>query len=77
MAELALISLQVITDELRGVHRMVGMMNENVRALYRGTSDQMVNIVSADFFQGTELVEAANDWNHIHSQHLACNVPQQ
>ncbi|XP_069686377.1 PI-PLC X domain-containing protein 1-like isoform X2 [Periplaneta americana] len=72
MVELTPTTMQVITDELGGLRRMAAMVNQNVTAWYRGTWGKTVNIVSADFFRDTGLVEAAISWNHFRSQQLAC-----
>jgi hypothetical protein len=73
MAELTPTALQVITDELGGLRRMADMVNRNVTAWYYGIWGQTVNIVSADFFRGTGLVEAAIEWNIVRAQQLACD----
>jgi hypothetical protein len=56
---------------------MAGMVNHNVTTWYRGIWGRTVNVVAADFFQGTGLVEAAIDWNQIHAEQLACGIMQQ
>jgi hypothetical protein len=74
MAELTPTALQVITDELGGLRSMADMVNQNVTTWYRGVWGQTVNIVAADFFRGTGLVEAAIVWNKIRAHELACNI---
>jgi hypothetical protein len=44
------IALQVITDELGGLHRMADMVNHNVTTWCHGIWGRTVNIVAADFF---------------------------
>jgi len=74
MAELTPTALQVITDELGGLRRMADMVNRNVTTWYYGIWGQTVNIVSADFFRGTGLVEAAIEWNKVRAQQRACDT---
>jgi hypothetical protein len=76
MAELTPTALQIITDELGGLRRMADMVNHNVTTWYRGIWGHTVNIVAADFFRGTGLVEAAIYWNRIRAQQLACSIVQ-
>jgi hypothetical protein len=75
ITELTSTTLQVIMNVLDELCHMAGVVNEIVTAWYCSTWGQRVNILAADFFKVTELVEAAIYWNHIHAQQLACNIP--
>lgn len=63
MAELTPEAIDVLTNRYNGLRSMAKTVNWNVSKLYNGDFGFGANIVAVDFYQSTNIVQIAIDWN--------------
>lgn len=63
MAELTPEAVDVLTNRYGGLRSLAASVNWNVSKLYNGDFGVGANIVAVDFYQATNLVQIAIDWN--------------
>lgn len=63
MAELTPEAIDVLTNIYGGLRNMANLVSASVTKLYHGDFGLGANIVAVDFYQATNLVQIAIDWN--------------
>ncbi|KAJ9599936.1 hypothetical protein L9F63_009764 [Diploptera punctata] len=71
-SELTPKALDIVNDTFHGLRNMAEMVNRNVTEWFRGEWGQRANIVSADYFRATGLVDEAIRWNKLKAQGTTC-----
>lgn len=63
MAELTPDAWGVVTDRYGGLRALADSINWRISLLYRGTLGSTANIVSTDFYRGTNIINVAMETN--------------
>lgn len=74
MAEFTPTLWTILTYQTIGLREMAANVNVNVTNWFRGVWGKTCNIVAVDFFRGTDIVEAAIEWNVRRSTKHICDI---
>lgn len=74
MAELTPTLWSIFTFETHSLRQMAQLVDTNITSWFRGTWGRICNIVAVDFFRGTDIVQAAIEWNYRRNTKHICDI---
>lgn len=74
MAEFTPTLWTILTYQTSGLREMASNVNVHVTNWFRGVWGKNCNIVAVDFFRGTDIIDAAIEWNVRRNGKHICDI---
>lgn len=74
MVELTATSMNILTDDMKGLRQMAYSVNKEVSQWFLGDWGRTAHIVACDFFRETSIVKSAILWNLRKVRNSTCDI---